>query len=107
MVKINNNSRAGPDKSVSKPIKTQTQTGGGGGASGSKEVNGKDSSCLSNINISKLIKFEADDGYTMHKWRKERIWIEAINHENNSRKQWEETWSFMADYDQKVCLPFF
>jgi hypothetical protein len=39
MVK-NTNSRAGPDKSVSKPIKTQTQTGGGGVKS-SNEINGK------------------------------------------------------------------
>jgi hypothetical protein len=38
----------------------------------------------------------------MHQWRKERIWIEAINHENNSKKQWDEAWSFIADYDQKV-----
>ena len=49
----------------------------------------------------------ADDGYTMHQWRKERIWIEAINHENNSRKQWDDTWSFIADYDQKVCILHF
>jgi hypothetical protein len=38
----------------------------------------------------------------MHQWRKERIWIEAINHENNSRKNWDENWAFMADYDPKV-----
>lgn len=38
----------------------------------------------------------------MHKVRKERIWIEAINAENRIRNDWQENWSFLADYDQKV-----
>jgi hypothetical protein len=38
----------------------------------------------------------------MHKVRKERIWIEAINAETRIRNDWQENWSFLADYDQKV-----
>ncbi|RNA11257.1 hypothetical protein BpHYR1_005917 [Brachionus plicatilis] len=43
----------------------------------------------------------ADDGYVMTKWRQERIWIEAIEKEGKSLQEWEEKWSYLADYDQK------
>lgn len=54
--------------------------------------------------MSKINVLIADDGYVMHQWRKERIWIEAINAEQRTRKNWDETWSFIAEYDQKVSI---
>ena len=38
----------------------------------------------------------------MTKWRKERIWIEAIEREQKSIQEWNEKWGFLAEYDQKV-----
>ncbi len=54
--------------------------------------------------------FKADDCYVLHKWRKERLWIERINAEEKGRKDWDENWAFLADYDQKVnshCFIYF
>lgn len=38
----------------------------------------------------------------MTKWRQERIWIEAIEKEGKALQEWEDKWSYLADYDQKV-----
>ncbi|CAF0709036.1 unnamed protein product [Brachionus calyciflorus] len=43
----------------------------------------------------------ADDGYVMTKWRQERIWTEAIEKEGKSLQEWEEKWSYLAEYDPK------
>jgi hypothetical protein len=48
----------------------------------------------------------ADDGYVKTKWRQERIWIEAVEREGKSLLEWNEKWSFLADYDQKVSNNF-
>jgi hypothetical protein len=42
----------------------------------------------------------------MTKWRQERIWIEAIDREAKSIQEWNEKWSFLAEYDQKVAVWF-
>lgn len=43
-----------------------------------------------------------ETGYSMTKWRNERIWIEAIERERKSLQEWNEKWGFLAEYDQKV-----
>ena len=45
---------------------------------------------------------KADIGYGKTKWRQERIWVESVDRENKAVKEWQEKWSFMADYDPKV-----
>jgi hypothetical protein len=51
--------------------------------------------------VSSYVK-DTSDGYPMSKWRKERIWIEAVEGEAKSVKKWDENWSFTLDYDSKV-----
>lgn len=53
------------------------------------------------IFLNLKISFLADDGYVMTKWRQERIWIEGVEKESKSIKEWEDKWSFLAEYDQK------
>lgn len=34
--------------------------------------------------------------------RQEKIWVEACDRENKCAIDWQEKWSFLADYDPKV-----
>lgn len=56
----------------------------------------------SDLTLTILCLFTADIGYGKTKWRQERIWVESVDRENKAVKEWQEKWSFMADYDPKV-----
>jgi hypothetical protein len=47
-----------------------------------------------------------DDPKAISKWTKERIWTEAIEREGKSIKEWEEKYSFLAEYDPRVSFFF-
>ena len=46
----------------------------------------------------------ADSGYARTKVRQERIWVEAVDRENKAAVEWQDRWSFLADYDPKVRI---
>lgn len=37
-------------------------------------------------------------------WDLAQIWIESISKEESTRKQWEQMYGWMADFDAKVCV---
>ncbi len=45
-----------------------------------------------------------DDPKAVSKWTQERIWIEAIDRETKSIKEWEDKYSFLAEYDPRVSF---
>ena len=43
-----------------------------------------------------------DDG-AVNPWDLAQIWVESVAKEEATRKQWEQTHAWMADYDPRVC----
>ena len=39
-----------------------------------------------------------------HPRNSSQVWIESISKEEATRKQWQEMYGWMADYDPKVCI---
>jgi len=39
-------------------------------------------------------------------WDLSQIWIESVSKEQSTRKQWEQMYGWMADYDPKVLFLF-
>jgi len=47
-----------------------------------------------------------DDG-AVNPWDLAQIWIESVTKEASSRKQWQDMYGWMAEYDPKVILIWF
>jgi hypothetical protein len=84
---------------------------GGGIAPGAGKYR---SSNLWNVQIkfqffNKTFLFLTDNPKGVSAWTKERIWTEAVEREAKSIKEWEEKFSFLAEYDPRVriCFIFF
>jgi hypothetical protein len=46
---------------------------------------------------------KSDDG-AFNPWDLAQIWIESVSKEESTRKQWEQMYGWMADYDARVFL---